>query len=271
MLAARRFALVGLAVALACDRQDHPPPNEPSAAELVEPTEPPAGQHESEPTPAPVAPQPPSGDRYASRFEFSGSFFVHTEWRIDDAISGTVVFRLHDDGQLSACVGARETDVSSRRDQHGQSDHRESQHTWINGLAGSWTPHDSGLQLRFERIADSHCEVPPDGTPLREPLVLDCTRLAADAQLPGPALRCEVPEHDYLAKLAVFGDPLRAWRLYGERPKPEQPKLWLLLGADPGFEVTIVDDDGRRYETPRINVTQVADPVPTCFGAQCTN
>jgi hypothetical protein len=276
------LAMLVVPLALACSPRDAdqtPPPIEPSEpVELSEPPppQPPPEQHEQHEQRELEPALPPTPGRYASKVAFSGWFFIHTEARIDHAVSGTMVLQLHDDGRASACAGARETGSSSVGDYAGNVEYRESDHSWIHGLTGTWSSIDSGFRLRFDRIDYSRCEVAPDRSTMPTPLEIDCTRLAANtvlggnAVLPGEALRCEVSRQDRLASLALLlGDPPRAWGLRelspGDAdPVPEQTNPSLLLGADPGIELTLVDGGSYQPGEPlRITATKVTDPVPT--------
>jgi hypothetical protein len=268
MLSRPRLAAFGmLMAALGCGPRESG--GAPAPVESTEPSESP-----TQPAEPPTSSMPPIPGRYATKVELSGWFFIHTELRIDHAVSGSMVLQLDDDGRASACAGARETGGSSSRDENGNVESRDSDHAWIRGLAGTWSPTDSGLQVRFDRIDDERCEVAPDRSPLPTPLELDCTRLAANAVIaanaavPDAALLCEVPKPDRLAKLALLlGDPPRAWVLAeqsppGAAPIPEHINPFLLLGQHPGFELRLVDGGYQAGEPLRITAMKVPDPSP---------
>jgi hypothetical protein len=263
MLARQHVFSAPLALVLACGpRESGQVPSQTGPDESSEPAKPPE---------QPIT--PPTPGRYATKVELAGWFFIHTELRIDNAVSGTMVLQLDDDGRASACAGARETSSSSSRDESGNVEYRDSDHAWIRGLTGSWSPSGSGVRLRFDRADDEHCEVVPDGSPLPMPLELDCTTLAVDAviatnaALPSAALLCEVPKRDQLAKLALLlGDPPRPWALLEHSPPdaapiPEATNPFLLLGADPGIELTLIDGGYQAGQPLRITATTVTDPV----------
>jgi hypothetical protein len=249
-------------VALACSTRSAEEP------ERFEPrAEPPAVVPEPE---APVVAEPEvsdlSGHRYASKVEFSGSFFINTEIRIDYAVSGTVVIVLGDEGQASVCASARETSGSLAKDRDGNVESRDSDHEWIRGLAGTWSPQGEGARLRLERVDHQRCAVTPEDSPLREPIELACTKVPADATIPRNSLRCELPRRDPLASLGLHGDPPRPWALLakhppGSAPVPAEENPWLLIGEAPGLQLGLVDNDDQAGTPLHVEVAEVSDPV----------
>ncbi|MFV8751730.1 hypothetical protein ACNOYE_14390 [Nannocystaceae bacterium ST9] len=215
----------------------------------------------------------PTPARWASRVGFSRHYLLTREHAIWGSIYGSAVLRLHVDGRAEACFAARETSASSMSEyqsRDGLDHHDSSTDTSVVGMSGVWQREGEGpgVSVRFDRTSWRTCAVDPEQAPSEQP-AMRCFAFAATSAVPSDALLCSVPEAlDVASKLSLLiGDSPRAgaWAYrhdptgHGE-PPPADAQPWLLLGGEPGLELSLEDSD-RDEMPPTIVVAEVGDPV----------
>jgi hypothetical protein len=216
----------------------------------------------------------PTPGRWASAVRFSQHRFITMEFTIAKSISGSAVVRLVDDGSVTACFATRESsssDMSHYQAHDGKDHHYASDNARVIGMTGTWNRTGTGeeIEIVFDRTVWRTCEVDPNTEVFTQPAVR-CFGFAANAKVPGAALICEVPEIlRWIADLALLiGDTPRAgpWAMrhdpsgHGDKPPADAP-VWLLLGAEPGFQLS-ADDTDRDAKPLTIVRAEVRDPDP---------
>ena len=254
----------------------------------------PASEPASEPDPVIVEPSPnenrrelspllggsvvvhsPTPGRWASRVDFDQHYYVTMEHVIRNSMRGSAVLRLDDDGHARACfetVKYDSSDMSHYQAQDHKDHHYANEFAMVVGMSGTWSRPSADapeIEVRFDRMNWRTCEVDPTREPFEQP-ALRCVAVAANAKIPSEALLCQVPKELHeAAKLALLiADSPRAgsWDQrfepsgHGVAP-PEDALPWLLLGAEPGFELAAKDHD-RDAEPLTIVVAEVGDPPP---------
>lgn len=215
----------------------------------------------------------PTPGRWSSSVRFSQHRFITMEHTIAKGMSGSAVLRLEDDGSARACFANRDSSssaISHFQASDGKDHHYTNDYAIVMGMTGTWKLVGNGpeIEIVFDRSVWQTCEVDPAYEPFAQP-ALRCFGFAANTKVPSDALLCQVPEAlDWIAKLAlVIGDSPRAgsWAHrhdpsgHGVEP-PTDASAWLLLGAEPGLELS-ADDRERDAEPLTIRIEKVADPV----------
>jgi hypothetical protein len=218
----------------------------------------------------------PTAGRYALSMRAGQWRALTMDLTMEESLIGGASLELREDGSAHACFWGTSQGtgkITKYASDDGRPHTNRTTTTFRSGMWGKWEPEPESARatIQFDIIEPRTCDPSAEHRRDFRPSYMTCHALAANDELPVPALICRLelitgsPSKLTMAlepnprtgPWAIAEDPtLRYPRAFGPEVKP-----WLLLGA-PGLLITASDDREREPMT----VSFAAADVPTPRG-----